>query len=63
MVDVSWLNKAIWKSALNEAIKYVLLFEKSFLKGWTTARNSYMQNLRNALLFQKTQDYTLLCRG
>ena len=34
LLDVNWPNKGIWKSALSKAIKYVLLFEKPFLKTW-----------------------------
>ena len=30
VIDVNWPNKAFWKSALNKATKYILLFEKSF---------------------------------
>ena len=48
LVDVSWPNKAIWKSELNKATKDVLLFEKSLQKAWAVVRNSCMQNLCNA---------------
>ena len=40
LVYVNRPSKAIWESVLNNAIKYVLLFEKSFSKAWTGVQSS-----------------------